>query len=187
MVSVDQDFNVPGDHLHYGKPRLNSGIPGMLVNFGSVTIPLGLSGTWQWVQTIVGNRLRATPALTEIRAGSGLDNLYPYPFSDIGADTEAEDSPGQGLLRDPLLFDFYQVSDSYSTYLMFKPSVSGTTHWVPMRKVSWSWGGKARHFTGTDWVGSEFSAPPPVVSGIATVVEYPRWTINSNTLRFVRQ
>jgi hypothetical protein len=159
----------------------------MLINFGSVTIPLGLSGTWQWVQTIVGNRRRGAPFLTEIRAGSGLDNLYPYPFSPIGPGTETEDSPGQVLLRDPQPFTFYQVDDSYSTYLMFKPNVGGATHWVPMRKVSWRWGGKATHFTGSGWMGSEFSNPPPVVIGIATIVEYPEWTRNSRTFSFVPQ
>jgi hypothetical protein len=124
-VSVDQNFNFTGDWLHYGKRRNAGGTPtptpGMLVNFGSVTIPLGLSGTWQWVQTIVGNRQRATPFLTEVRSGSGLDTLYPMPFSDVGTGTQAEDSPGQGLLRDAVGFSFYQVNDSYSTYLMFKP------------------------------------------------------------------
>jgi hypothetical protein len=186
-VSLDDNFDVPADSLHYGKNRINQGTPGMLVNFGSVTIPLGLSGTWQWVQTITKNRLRGSPFVTEIASGSGLDTLYPYPFSRVGTGTEAEDSPGQVLLRDNNLFDFYQVSDNYITYLMFKPNVSGPAHWVPMRRVIWRWGGKASYFTGTGWAGSALSSPPPVIGGLVTEVEYPRWTINSNKILFVRQ
>ena len=57
---------------------------------------------------------------------------------------------------------------------MFKPNVGGATHWVPMRRVIWSWGGKATHFTGTGWAGAEFSNPNPVIGGVVTEVEYPQ-------------
>src|SRR5262249_2756017 len=142
-VSCDTDFTPSTDALHYGKPRNALGTPGMLMDYGSVSIPLGLSGTWQWVQVITTTRQRANPNLTEIRSGSGLDNFYPMPFSPAGTGTEVEDSPGQLLLRENVLLTFYQVNDNFITYLMFKPNVSGATHWVPMRRVIWSWSGKA--------------------------------------------
>jgi Fe-Mn family superoxide dismutase len=67
------------------------------------------------------------------------------------------------------------LTSRFETTLEFQP-IGG--HWVPLRKVDWSWGGDAVrnpiNCTGTsnDWIGTNPSTSSPVISDTQ---EYPKW------------
>lgn len=142
--------------------------PGNDMRATNITIPLGLTGQWQWVQTVSEDRKSGTFS----SKGFGLDQFYPAATGLL-----FEDSPGQRLTsggtddaNSPMI-----ANDTFDTYLMFMPNLPNA-HWVPMKKVHWNWFGDARKSSGWSLLSS--GAAPTTVSN---QVDFPTWEKNHLT------
>jgi hypothetical protein len=171
-VSLDSNFIVFG--LHFGSPTGTSGI-----SFSrSITMPSGFTGgDTQWVQLIDSITRTFTPNGGSIKtlSGSGvLDSTYPYA---TGASTG--DSPGQGV--DSCNDSAVSANDSFSMWLMFKPSGTGSI-FVPLRKVSWSWSGSGTRTGTCSWTLSTSNHSTNPTDADST--DFPSWSSNVNSLTF---
>ncbi|HWQ33806.1 MAG TPA: hypothetical protein VNQ79_13230, partial [Blastocatellia bacterium] len=162
-IAVDNNVFASGWWLHYGRPIAS---PGMQMNYSDVTIPLNMTGQWQWVQTSSINRT-IVDSVSHTWVDYGLDGLYPYSTS-----TVFEDSSGQQLLSG---LASVTCSDSFEVFLMFKPD-SQNAHWVPMKKGSWSWYGQATYSMFSGWSLASSSNPNPTV---IEQVHFPTWNKNN--------
>jgi hypothetical protein len=181
-VSLDTDFmsaqNCVGIFgLHYGVPSNCGGTPGIAFS-NSITVPIGFSGSIQWVQVINSFSLRyqandGSEIWYRWSDTNGLDGAYPY-----SSNVATEDSPGvsidQGGANCWVAKNLTSTAD-FDMWLEFQPPGG---HWVPLRKVNWSWGGGAT-LVGTDclpsdWTGENFTNTPNP-SDFETE-EYARWT-----------
>jgi len=150
------------DAIHFGN-SLN-GPQG--ITFSFTISGLGdFSGTGEYVQLADATRTRTSSNGTQQRRAVGLDTYYP---------SLNYDSPTQEL---DTAYNQYTINDSFTTFLMFKPDgVPGTSIWVPLRKVNWSWGGTAS-FTGSQWQGSNlFNSTNPTD---ADAPSHALWTTNA--------
>jgi len=171
-VSLDSNFNVFG--LHFGSP---TGTPG--ISFSrSITMPSGFTGgDTQWVQLIDSITRTFTPNGGSIKTASGsglLDTTYPYA---TGASTS--DSPGQGV--DSCNHSAVSANDSFSMWLMFKPSGTGSI-FVPLRKVSWSWSGSGTRTGTCSWTLSTSNHSTNPTDADST--DFPTWSSNVTSLTF---
>jgi hypothetical protein len=166
-IKVDNVYDPskpPGIYLHYGIPV---GAPGNDLHAINITIPLGLTGHWQWVRTVAADRTSGTLHAS----GFGLDAVYP---SSLGL--QDEDSPAQQLTsggvdiaNSPMI-----CNDAFDTYLMFMPDLQNA-HWVPMKKIHWNWFGTATEsFFGT-WSLESSGTDTTTVSNW---VDFPTWGVN---------
>jgi hypothetical protein len=157
------------------------GGPGIKLTRGSVTMPSGFTGDFQWAQLITGTTrtiVMNDGSLKRLSASGVLDTVYPYPTSILGTNV-ADDTPALELTND---FTSASIDDNYSMWLMFKPSgVSGTSIWVPLRKVDWSWTATATR-SGSTWTkGTSSNSPSPFDADAAT---HPTWTNNITNFTF---
>jgi hypothetical protein len=168
-VSLDANFVQPDGTamrgLHYGVLRPH-GTPGIL-SYSSGLPP----GDFQWVQRIKSCLIRYRTASGDrkyYQDGNGLDKSYPYGTE---ADGAHEDSPGISI--DPERFGTVWLleSASFETWLEFRPD--SASHWVPLRRIEWGWGGEAVLSNG-QWI----LANPHDVANPSDVEEevYPQWS-----------
>ncbi|MBX3245341.1 MAG: hypothetical protein KF685_12895 [Acidobacteria bacterium] len=156
--------------LHYGNAFETPGI-----RFdASVTPPSGVSGQVVWAR--VANTIRKRTPTGESQQtlqGIGLDGVFP-DLPDIG---ENEDSPYQPA-EPPCSYTFISANDSFTTWILFKPSVANvTTIYVPLKKVSWSWSGTATRGTECNsWTLTNASRTQNP-TGVNTI-DYPEWVAN---------
>jgi hypothetical protein len=158
----------PGDlYLHYGIPVA---APGLDMAANNITIPLGLMGQWQWVQTVAADRTSGT--LHD--SGFGLDHFYP-----AATGLNFEDSPAQQLTSGGTDVTYSPTigNDAYDTYLMFMPNLPNA-HWVPMKKVHWNWFGTATESFFGSW-SLESSGTGTVT--VSNQVDFPTWSMNHIT------
>jgi hypothetical protein len=154
--------------LHFGNPSGCGGTPG--IAFTSATnIPSGFSGSVRWVQVINSFVVRyqtndGTDAWFRWAGTNGLDNTHPY-----------SSAVNKGGANCWVAKKLTEVAD-FDMWLEFLPTGGG--HWVPLRKVHWSWGGEATLFgvncVNEDWSGGNFTSTPNPID--AEAQEYPRWT-----------
>ncbi len=166
--AVTVDFNwEQAPALHFG---VKSGPVG--IRFSCTNV---LPGQFQWVQVgHVVTRVKDGVSNRWYRAeGDGLDTSYPYPKEKAyGIELDfADDSPGVGLVAGSEL----TRADSYTMHLMFKPSAASGPQWVPLRKVSWNWGGHAI-LTNGNW--GKVDGNPSVDSSDSDCTQYPVWQSN---------
>ena len=105
---------------------------------------------WNFVQTVTPSFSRTPdggkPQPSVVNGESGLDATYPYdpaPFSGQfpgghSADNllwKMGDSPGFPVGD---AYSNYQVTDNFSTYVMYRPPGSDT-QWVPLWSIGWYW------------------------------------------------
>jgi hypothetical protein len=162
--------------LHFGVLS-TSGTPGITFT-RSISVPSGFSGDTQWVQVADQVVRTKTPngGNSLVLSGSGLlDSNYPY----TSAITSTEDSPRSGV--DPCDYEGVSANDSFTMYLMFKPSGANSL-WVPLRQVSWNWSGSAGRFTTCGWILSSASHSTNPTDQDST--DYPTWTGNVSGLTF---
>jgi hypothetical protein len=162
-------------YLTFGNP---DGITG--VHFDqSVQMPSGFSGgSTQWTQVILSTQIVRTDNAGNQQSLSGtnvIDGQFSYQFVYNGA---LEDSPSVRLEPD---MSHWSRTDSFASYLMFRPSGSNTI-WVPLRHVPWDWHGSATR-TGTPnvWVldpGSGKNVGPDVNS-----TAEPEWSGRAQDLQ----
>ena len=154
--------------LHYGVQT--NGSPGILFS-NLLTTPTSFNGEVEWVQVINSwlNQVQPNGGSWHITAqvtNCMLDISYPYP----GTSTVADDSPGQAV-DPPAAYQAISCSQNSTMWLLFKPAVGG--HWVPLRKVDWSWSALATTSGGI--VSSSNTTNPPS----ANTLVYPFWTDNA--------
>jgi hypothetical protein len=135
----------------------------------SITMPNGFSGTNEWVQEITSTLRRAqtndgSGAWYRLQASGVLDTHYPYP--PISSDS-TRDAPGQGLNSQ---WQNISISDNFNMWLMFKPTGG---QWVPLKVVTWNWGGTASQTGGVWTLNSSNNIVNPV--GVDSLT-YPSWT-----------
>ena len=76
--------------------------------------------------------------------------------------------------------DLIMVNDSASAWLMFNPNINNSI-WVPLKKVTWSWGGSVRHIPddpGNYWEkvpGTNYLSSTPTATDTTS---FPHWTLN---------
>jgi hypothetical protein len=164
--------------LHFGFPSNCGGTPG-ITSSSSISIPIGFSGTEQWVQVINSFSISfqtndAPGAWYRWSGANGLDGSYPYSSNP----TSAEDSPGVDLTHgNPNCWLAKRLMNTADcdTWLEFRPTGG---HWVPLRMAHWSWSGEAilagTNCLNSDWTGTNFTntVNPPY----ADTEEYARWT-----------
>jgi hypothetical protein len=166
--------------LHYGNP---AAIPGItfsnMIVMPSGNYNYGSTGyTNEWVQMVTSTlRTLLTDSGTNVwyklQATNVLDTTYPYP-NDPGVDTSS-DSPGQGV---NFSTEAVSVSDNFNRWLMFKPNGG---QWVPLRVVTWSWGGSGTNIAGSWTLTSSNNAVNPTDTG---TTNYPQWTGNITNFTF---
>lgn len=134
-------------------------------------LPAGFSGTTQWVQIAdpVRREKRNNSTCWQL-TGGGLDRDYPYET----VEQTTEDSPGANL-EDNSVEE--SVDDSYTMWLMFKPSQAGSI-WVPLKQVTWGWTALARrNAPGCNWILVSSSKKTVVVTD---TTEFPAWSNLAN-------
>jgi hypothetical protein len=171
-VALDGNFpilNIDGSlitnifALHYG----DLDIPGINI-YKTISIPLGFSGSNQWVQ-IINSQVRGVQGTNGTwylkQATNVLDTYYPYP----GNNTTVNDTPGEGI-EGSIPVEAVSAADNFSMCLMFKPTGG---QWVPLKVVNWNWGGVGS-LSGTNWVLTSSNA----TNTIGDLFIYPQWTNN---------
>jgi hypothetical protein len=89
-----------------------------------------------------------------------------------GDDNAFSDSPGAGVFSTLQSLSF---SDSFQTYLMYRPSTPGSI-WVTLNLLNWSWSGSAM-MPGGGWVAGpadQYTAPAPTGTSSTAL---PQWTL----------
>jgi hypothetical protein len=182
VVGIDNNFSpIYGFALHYGSPY-PYGTPGIIFS-NSTTTPSGFSGNTEWIQEITSTLRReqlndGSGAWYRLQTTNVLDTSYPYP--DTIAVNVSEDSPGK-ILNSSIMA--VSVSDNFDRWLMFKPTGG---KWVPLRKVSWNWGGAAS-LSGTNWTETNWvltSSNNSVNPTDTDSTNYPQWNSNITNSTF---
>ncbi len=148
----------------------------------TVTEPPGFSGgSVAWFQRVPSTyrRKQDNDEVWWRRSGiSVCDSHFPFPGHPLNPDI-CEDSPGT------VLTPYEQrrtVSDSFSMYVMYKPT--GTAIWVPLRKVDWNWSGECHRILFDWWLDSSYHSTNPGSSDSTT---HPVWTGNWNDLAWQQE
>ena len=127
--------------------------------------PVTVPGSLRLTQIVTSSEAqRILPDGTvEYKSTSGLDLAVAYP--------DTVDSPQSNQVA-PTLPGFTR-SDSFATYLMFRPTPSGAggSIWVPLRVLNWGWNGTVELGTLTAHGGNENE----VVQSTETQA-YPMWS-----------
>jgi hypothetical protein len=151
----------------------------------TATAPTNGPGTYSAIQLIDLSQSRvpvpgATPPALSVTNGFELDNSVTYDNRTVSVASGssktwcATDSPGTDTNPE---FASLTRLDSFRTYFVYKPNVSGAI-WVPLGELTWSWGGTVTQTKGT-WTGpTSVTRPSP---SFATPVPYqliplPSWS-----------
>jgi len=161
----------------------------------SLTSPTGMSGHWYFVQKLNSTSSSVTPLVGSQLTESGvglLDTNFPYDKTDTddGLDKAATtDNPGVplSLASSPCDFTQVAVNDSFSMYLMYRPTVGGSSIDVPLRKIDWSFvgSGTTSSCTGVaSWSLSNASPSTATSKSSSVTNEFPEWISNVKGLTF---
>ena len=103
-----------------------------------------------------------------------LDDSFPYSnIVSIGSELKDSDSPDF-----PLGTSIISVTtlDKFKTYLMYKPSGSGSI-WVSLSLIEWAWGGKVDRQSNGDWNPDPSMFPQPFLLSASTATTVlPVWS-----------
>jgi hypothetical protein len=162
LTTVDSATGVLELHLGAEPPST----PGLAFS-RTLTLPSNFSsGSTQWVQVFSkfngGNN-------TASFQRDGLDDIYPYDTHSSTAD-----SPGV-TLESGLTSTFTDYTATM--WLMYKPlNVPGTSIFVPLRQVTWSWAATAT-CSGGQWNLASHTDPQNPSDSDSTT--FPTWTRNA--------
>jgi hypothetical protein len=162
-TTVDSATGVLAMHLGDVPPST----PGLAFS-RSITLPAGFnSGSTQWVQ--VFSKFNGGNNNVSFQR-DGLDDVYPYDSHSSTSDSPLVTLPSSGLTST-------FVDYTATMWLMFKPAnVPGTSLWVPLREVTWSWTATAT-FAGGQWSLTSHTDPHNLSD--ADSLTYPTWTQNA--------
>jgi hypothetical protein len=144
-------------------------------------------GDIQWVQiheateTLVGHPKTAWAGLSYRTSGKGLDGSYPYVKNGLFRDTPGIPSAYQLSSR--------QADMKFQTYLMYRPqSKEDDSEWVPVKIVTWTFGGIIEFDDTTkDWkVVRSWPGNPREPKAVDTNV-YPQWDMNGNNFPWFKK
>ena len=151
----------------------------------SVTTPEGWTdGQFVYAQLIKSKREFTNPPSGNATVlGDGVtwkhDGEFPYgtAAATFTADGETPgihgDSPSEAA--DSVFRDTIEITESFQTYLMFKPAGTASRH-VPLRKINWNWGGKA---TAADNWAAVTDPVSEVDEASAETDQHPEWDDNT--------
>lgn len=157
----------------------NQFLTGQLEVTATVAPPSGYSGSISWLQVI--------PSTTLVLSGGGvqaatcsptgaspwLDGSNPSPFAtNSGNDTAVEDQPNVPLLSVQTAGNTlatWQIS--FNLYLLWQPTVSGTSFAVPLEIFNWSINAGAA-FANSTWTANGTTTPPTP----SPTTAYPPWS-----------
>jgi len=169
-----QGVKVTAPWFHFGDGAGNPGV--LFTNVADLSVP----GSNQWVQVASVSQSETTNSgIVWSYIAAGVDGFFPY--QSVRAPQAVADSPGLGNPDDPTgLNNYYTtatVGDFYDMWLMFMPTNTANSVWVPLKKVHWGWGGTIAR-TGTVWsvTSGTASITTPVVSDTPNATNYPTWT-----------
>ena len=118
---------------------------------------------------------------------AALDGSYRYLHQEDGV---MVDSPGIYVTRRSIVPAFHAaevqnaaISQSFDSYLMYRPSFDGFSieHEVPMMKTSWGWSGSMSRTSSTGFFSKGISNRRPPSNTLAWP-SYPEWTGVGQTL-----
>jgi hypothetical protein len=159
--------------IRLGRSNGKANDVGINFNATAINFPSAFPGDIEYVQMIPNSSrqifdVNGTVVFTDLQTNA-LDGTYPY---DTINKREVDDSPFQGV--PPAGGGFRaNVNDSFSMWLMFKPSGVGSV-WVPLKKVDWQWQVSASSITGA-WVITPPTVEPSNPTGDDTT-DYPTWS-----------
>jgi hypothetical protein len=140
-------------------------------------VPTGFTGSFQFLQIANSwlRRIRFKNGDWYRNAGTKLlDTSAIYP--------SYNDSPGMELIS---TFDKAEASDSFESYLMFKPS-GASSIWVPLRVIkNLSWSGKATRTGAATWTLDSSNNNNNPTSLDAT--DFPEWNGNILNLKWIKE
>lgn len=152
------------NELHYG----TSSTPG--ISFSrTISVSSGFSGStayWKVINSTTREMQKNDNVWMTLTASSVLDTNLPY-----SANAQTSDSPGNGLSS---AYKKVTVSDSFTMFLMFKPTVSDSI-WVPLRSVNWSWTGEASKDSQGQW---SLDASSKNTGNSSETSTHPTWSGN---------
>jgi len=162
-TTVDSAIGVLAMHLGDVPPST----PGLAFSRTLTLPPNFSSGSTQWVQ--VFSKFNGGNNIASFQQ-DGLDDIYPYDSHSSTTDSPFVTLPPSGLTS---TFTDYTAT----MWLMFKPlNVPGTSIWVPLRQVTWSWAATAT-FDGLQWTLASHTDPQNLSDRDSTT--YPTWTRNA--------
>lgn len=139
----------------------------------SYSIPTGFSGSFEWAQVVTSNTTTRTSSTGVIQSRScvGSDS---YPISLINS---ANDSPWEAVLSG---YKESKRTDSFTIWLMFRPTAGATNIWVPISKVSWGWSADVvSSDAGVTWTFASRVGAGTLSPGLTTT--FPTWTSTAQT------
>jgi hypothetical protein len=151
----------------------------------SVTTPDGWTdGKFVYSQLIKSKREFTNPPSGNVTVlGDGVTWKHdgPFPYGTAAATFTADgvtpgihgDSPSEAA--DSVFRSTIEISESFQTYLMFRPAGTASRH-VPLRKINWNWGGKATSADNWTAVTDPVSA---VDAEGAETDQHPEWDDNA--------
>lgn len=151
----------------------------------SVTTPDGWTdGQFVYSQLIKSKREFTNPPsgnATVLGDGVTWKHDGPFPYGTAAATFTADgvtpgihgDSPSEAA--DSVFRSTIEISESFQTYLMFRPPGTASRH-VPLRKINWNWGGKATSADNWTAVTDPVSA---VDAEGAETDQHPEWDDNA--------
>jgi hypothetical protein len=86
----------------------------------------------------------------EISCKNILDSPFPYTSSRRTNELFSDDSPGEVFANGAIASS---IHEQFKLHLMYQSgSPGGSSIWVPLLSIPWSWGGDATNFVGAAWV-----------------------------------
>jgi len=166
-ASTTIDTGTGNLEIHLGVSPDRGSPPGLAFS-RIIQLPAGFSsGSTQWVQ--VFSKFNGGNNIASFQR-DGLDDIYPYD-----SHSSTTDSPGATLPSSGLTSTFTDYTATM--WLMYKPlNVPGSSIWVPLRQVTWSWAATAT-FDGTQWTLASYTDPQNLSDSDSTT--YPTWTRNA--------
>jgi hypothetical protein len=158
----------------YGDPSVDSGVlESDFLATAIVTPPAGYSGTVTWAQ-VLGTFSFVATGSGMTKKTCGPPNSSPwldggYPAASGGSFI---DEPSVTVSALPAGYTNATFTGTFSTIVLWRPTVSGTSFPVPLESVSWTMNAAAT-LGGSVWTGSGTTTGPATFSGTTA---YPTWS-----------
>jgi hypothetical protein len=110
---------------------------------------------------------------------SEMDTFDPYAASLVWnlpqsatIEPNCSDSPGNTLGD---AWSWVDALDSFEMYLMFQPTVTDPSIWVPLTRLPWSWKGYAR-VTTDGWELDPAKTSEATLGSVVDTLKFPEWS-----------
>jgi hypothetical protein len=178
-VALDQFYSFP----YTSSFRLHCGILATnyygMTYFCTVRMPSSYTGNTnlEWIQEVTyTNLVHSTNGFWYKKTITPFCLDTDYPYNDIANAESENDSPASQILDG---FDAVNYSENFTMWLMFKPD-GANSQWIPLRKVSWAWGGAGNLVTNgfaINWVQTSTNNPGNPTDAVS--FDHPQWYWNA--------